>query len=156
MELNAASGTNDQLIATGALTYGGTLVLKNLGGTLAANQTFKVFTAGSFGGSFSSVVSDTPGQTITWDISQLAANGTVKVASAAAAPVTITPVISGGSLTLSWATNQFGWSLQQQINPWTAGIGTNWTTIAGSNGTNQMTFPIDHTKGSVFFRLVFP
>ncbi len=155
IELSKTAGTSDQLVCSSTLTFGGTLVLRNLGGNLAVNDTFKIFTAGAYGGSFGSVLSDTPGQTVTWDITRLAVDGTVKVTSAAAAPVTITPVVSGGSLTLSWPVGQTGWTLQQQINPPGVGIGTNWVTVPGSAATNQMTFPIDPTKGSAFFRLLF-
>jgi hypothetical protein len=138
-----------------SLTYGGTLVLRNLAGTLAVNDSFTLFQAFSYNGAFSSVVSDTPGQTVTWDLSQLAVNGTVKVVTAVPAPPTITPVVSGGNLTLAWPANQTGWTLQEQINPVTVGISTNWVTVPGSTTTNQMTLPIDPTKGTVFFRLVY-
>jgi autotransporter-associated beta strand protein/T5SS/PEP-CTERM-associated repeat protein len=155
MELSKAAATNDQVICSSTLTYGGALVLKNLGGTLAVNDTFKLFSAAAYGGLFSGVVSETPGQTVTWDLSKLAVDGTVKVTSAVAAPVTLTPVVSGGSLTLSWPSSQLGWTLQEQVNPWAVGLGTNWVPVAGSTTTNQMSFTIDHTKGSVFFRLLF-
>jgi hypothetical protein len=45
--------------------------------------------------------------------------------------------------------------LQEQINPVTVGLSTNWVTVPGSTATNQMTFPIAPTNGTVFFRLVF-
>ena len=54
-EQNAS--TNDVVTGVTALTCGGTLVLKNLGGMLAVNDTFKLFNAATYGGSFSSVVS---------------------------------------------------------------------------------------------------
>jgi autotransporter-associated beta strand protein len=155
MELSKTAATNDQVLGVTSLTYGGTLVLKNLAGTLAVNDSFTLFTAGSYHGAFSSVSSETPGQTVTWDVSQLAVNGTVKVASAAPASTTITPVMSGGNLTLAWPAGQTGWTLQEQTNPLTVGISTNWVTVPGSTITNQMTFPIDPTKGTVFFRLVY-
>jgi autotransporter-associated beta strand protein len=155
MELSKTAATNDQVLGVTSLTYGGTLVLKNLAGTLAVNDSFTLFTAGSYHGAFSSVSSETPGQTVTWDVSQLAVNGTVKVASAAPASTTITPVMSGGNLTLAWPAGQTGWTLQEQTNPLTVGISTNWVTVPGSTITHQMTFPIDPTKGTVFFRLVY-
>jgi autotransporter-associated beta strand protein len=155
MELNkAASPSNDQVLGATSLTYGGTLVLKNLAGTLAVNDSFTLFAAAAYHGSYSSVVSDTPGQTVKWDLSQLAVNGTVKVASIAPAQVTITPTVSGGNLTLAWPAGQIGSTLQQQTNPLTVGISTNWVTVSGSTTTNQMTFPIVPTNGCVFFRLV--
>ncbi|MGC3959939.1 MAG: autotransporter-associated beta strand repeat-containing protein [Verrucomicrobiota bacterium] len=62
MEISSTGGSD---LVTGAttITYGGTLVIKNLGGLLASTNTFKLFNAASYNGSFSSVVSQTPGQT---------------------------------------------------------------------------------------------
>jgi hypothetical protein len=37
----------------------------------------------------------------------------------------------------------------------TVGLSTNWVTVPGSTVTNQMTFPIVPTNGTVFFRLLF-
>jgi fibronectin-binding autotransporter adhesin len=157
MELNKTNApSSDQLLGATSLTYGGTLVLHNLGGPLATKDTFTLFSAGSYHGTFSGVESQTPGQTVTWDITQLAVNGTVKVASVApATPPSITPVVGGTNLTLSWPASQIGWTLQQQINPLTVGLSTNWVAVPGSTLTNQMVFPIDQTKGTVFFRLVY-
>ena len=52
--------------------------------------------------------------------------GSFKVATAAPAQVTITPAVSGGNLTLAWPAGQTGWTLQEQTNPLTVGISTNW------------------------------
>jgi autotransporter-associated beta strand protein len=155
MEVSEAAGTSDQLLGVTGLTYGGTLVLRNVAGNLAVSDLFKLFAAGSYNGAFSSVVSETPGQVVTWNISQLAVDGTVTVATVAPAPVKLTPSVSGGNLTLAWPENQIGWTLQEQTNRTTIGIGTNWVAVPGSTTTNQMAFPIDPTLGSMFFRLVY-
>ena len=156
IELAKTNLTSDQVAGTSAVTYGGTLVLKNLGGQLAAGDTFTVFPSGTRTGSFASVLSDTPGQTLTWDISRLTVDGTVKVATATTLPVSLVPLVSGGNLNLSWPLNQLGWELQTQTNPLTIGVSNNWVTVPGSTLTNSVSFPIDSTKGAVFYRLVFP
>jgi autotransporter-associated beta strand protein len=155
MKVSKAAATNDQVLGVSSMTYGGTLVLTNMAGNLAANDSFRLFVAGSYHGAFTNVVSETPGQIVTWDVSQLGGNGTVKVATAVQSQVTITPVVSGTNLTLSWPAGQTGATLQEQINPLTVGISTNWVIVPGSSTTNQMTFPIIPTNGTVFFRLVF-
>ena len=154
MELNGTAKTSDQFVVSGGLTYGGTLVLKNTTGTLAPNDTFTLFpTPGT--GTFT-IVSQTPGQTVTWDTSALATSGTVKVVSAvASAPVAITSANTSSNLTLSWPAGQTGYTLQMQSNPLTVGISTNWVNVAGSSSTNSMTVPINPANGSVFYRLVF-
>ena len=156
MELNKTANTSDLVTGVTTLHYAGTLVLKNLSGALAPNDTFTLFTAGAYTGSFSSVVSETPNQTVTWDTSKLNVDGTVKVLTAAAVPVSITAVVSGGNLTLSWPASQTGWELQAQTNSLAIGISTNWVTVPGSTATNQVSFPLGSTQGSVFFRLILP
>jgi autotransporter-associated beta strand protein len=158
MELNKTANTNDSVTGVTTLTFGGTLVLKNLSGSLAVNDTFKLFDAATYVGSFSSVVSQTLGQTVTWDVSQLApgGNGTVKVLTAVPIPVPITPVVSGTNFNLSWPSNQTGWQLQAQTNSLATGLGTNWVTVPGSTNVNQVTFPINRAQGSVFYRLLLP
>jgi len=156
MEVNKTSMTSDLVTTPSTITYSGTLVLKNLSGTLQPGDTFTLFTAGTRTGSFSSVVSQTPNQTVTWDVSQLTVNGTVKVASAIAAPVTLSSVVSGGNLNFTWPANQIGWQLQHQLNPLTIGISTNWVPVSGSTTTNAVSVPVDINEATEFYRLAFP
>ena len=156
IELAQTNLTSDQVIGTSAVTYGGALVLKNLAGRLAVGDTFTLFPNGTRTGTFASVISDTPGQTVTWDTSKLTVDGTVKVLTAVTLPVQITSTVSGGKLNLTWPLSQIGWELQTQVNPLAIGVSTNWTSVAGSTATNQMSFPINPANGSTFFRLVFP
>jgi len=132
------------------------LVLKNLGGMLAVNDTFKLFDATTYSGSFSSVVSQTPGQTVTWDTSNLAVNGTVRVATAVAVPVTLASVVNGNNLNLSWPANQLGWRLEIQTNSLAVGINTNWFTVPGSTSVTSASIPVVPGNPTVFLRLVFP
>jgi pectin methylesterase-like acyl-CoA thioesterase len=73
-----------------------------------------------------------------------------------AQPVSITPGIANGLLTLSWPANQTGFRLLTQTNPPGVGMTTNWYPIAGSSATNQIVLPIAPEKGSVFFQLSYP
>ncbi len=158
MEVNKTANTSDLVTGASTINYGGTLIIKNLSGALHAGDTFTLFSAGSYTGSFSSVVSQTPNQTVTWDVSQLApgGNGTVKVATVVPAPVSLSSLVSGGKLNFSWPANQIGWQLQHQVNPLTVGIYTNWVPVAGSTSTNAVSLPLDSTEATEFFRLVFP
>jgi len=71
IELNRALSTADRLRVTGSLTYGGTLVVTNAGGTLAYGDTFQLFQAASFSGSFASLSLPPLASGLTWDGSQL-------------------------------------------------------------------------------------
>jgi len=156
MELSKTGQTNDQVVGITTLTYGGNLVLKNLAGKLAAGDTFKLFEAASYHGSFTNVVTQSLGQTVTWDTSRLAVDGTIKVASAVVLRVAITPVVGPSGLTLSWPVSQTGWLLQVQTNALAVGLSTNWVAVPGSTNSNQAIFPIDHASPTVFFRLLLP
>jgi len=57
---------------------------------------------------------------------------------------------------LSWPQDHSGWFLQIQTNGVGFGLGTNWFTLPGSDLTNQVTIPVDPSKGSVFLRLTCP
>lgn len=98
MDLNKTAATRDQ-ITCASITYGGTLSLTNLAGTLAAGDSFKLFNAASYGGSFASVTPAAPGAGLAWDLSQL--NSGIIGVVAAGGPVVNVPQISGGNLILS-------------------------------------------------------
>jgi hypothetical protein len=67
-------------------------------------------------------------------------------------PGLILTSFGGGSLTLSWPTNQ-GWTLQAQTNAPGVGLGTNWVNVPGSTTLTNLVIPITPTNGSVFYRL---
>jgi autotransporter-associated beta strand protein len=54
-ELNAATRTNDLVRGLTSVTYGGTLTLSNLAGTITPSNTFKLFSANSYGGAFAAL-----------------------------------------------------------------------------------------------------
>jgi hypothetical protein len=71
-------------------------------------------------------------------------------------PTTLSTILTGNMLNLSWPSNYLGCRLQVQTNSLNAGVGTNWVPVTGSTSTNQMFVPINPTNGSVFFRLTYP
>lgn len=85
MEVDTANATNDVLRSSGgssSITYGGTLNVVDLAGNSLTNgSSFKLFSATSYSGSFSSVVPATPGAGLTWNTSALTTSGTLSVAS---------------------------------------------------------------------------
>src|SRR5207245_3725805 len=114
-KLNAAAATNDVLATAGVLTYGGTLSLTNLGGTLTSNSTFKLFSAapGNYSGSFSAIVPASPGGGLGWNTNTLSTDGVLRfVATVNTSPTNITVLANNGSLTLSWPADHTGWRLQ--------------------------------------------
>ncbi len=78
MKLNrAGTPSSDQIISTlGSITYGGTLVVTNIGAKLQAGDTFTLFSAPALLNAFSTLVLP---NYYNWDTSKLTVNGTIKV-----------------------------------------------------------------------------
>ena len=157
LELNQAAATNDSVAGLSSVTFGGTLSLANLAGTLTTNDSFKLFSAGSYGGAFTSVTPAVPAPGLAWDLSTLTTDGTLRLLSTVSlAPFNLGTVVSNGTLTLSWPADHIGWRLQVQTNDVFTGLGTNWQDVSGATLTNQENFLMDTTQGSVFYRMLFP
>lgn len=155
IEIRCAPTTNDLLRANGTLTYGGSLVVTNLVGTLAVGDSFKIFDATSYTGHFTSTNLPSLSAPLAWQFTP--SNGTLSVMSTVATnPTNITAALVGNALQLSWPANHLGWRLEAQTNALTTGLNTNWFTVTGSTATNLVVLPLDVAPGSVFFRLVYP
>ena len=95
------SPSSDSITSGGALTFGGTLTLSSVGATLAANDSFTIFSAGGTG-VFTSFSPATPGTGLVWDTSSLNSSGIIKVAALAA---TITaPAVFPAAVTNTYGT----------------------------------------------------
>jgi autotransporter-associated beta strand protein len=94
--------TNDVVEAATNITYGGTLNLVNISGSpLATGNSFPVFNAASYSGSFATITPATPGPGLAWDTSQLSSGIINVVASSSSGPVIGGTAISGGNLVFS-------------------------------------------------------
>jgi hypothetical protein len=153
--------SSDALGVLGTLTYGGTLHINRIGtNNLAAGNTFKLFNFATAPlGSFA-VTANTPGQFVTWDTSQLAVDGTIRVVSVIdSTSPTLVSGISGGMLHLSWPAGHIGWRLLVQTNRLASGISGNpqdWGTVPGSTTVNSVSLPIETGKPTEFYRLSYP
>ncbi len=102
MEVNLNTRTNDVVVGLTNVTYGGTLVVSNIGAQILTNgAAFKLFNATHYNGSFASIQPPTPGPGLLWDPSSLTVNGKLKVVGC---PVlTVTPAtLPGGQLGASY------------------------------------------------------
>lgn len=158
MEIDNAAGTNDVINAAG-ITYGGKLVVTSLAGTLAGGSKFKLFNAASYSGSFASTELPALTGELSWDLSGLTLDGTIKVIGVPKTPTNITWSLSSSGLKLSWPADYTGWQLLVQTNGLASGVSTNpldWDLVPGSTATNEVTLPIDNTKPAQFYRLANP
>lgn len=145
--------TNDLIKVAGAANYGGTLQLTNSGVTALTNgAAFKLFSAGSFTGNFTSIVGS-PGSGMNWSFNPTNGTATVVGGGMASNPTNITCSVSGGQLTLSWPDDHLGWTLQAQTNTLGAGLSTNWVDVPGSSSSTQSVITIDPSAPTVFYRL---
>lgn len=156
MEISRNSGvlTSDQVTGLTQVNYGGALTVNNVGPEqLHVGDTFQLFSAGTYAGSFASVSLPAP---YIWATNL--AIGTIQVTGLGVAtnPTNILATVVGGNLQISWPADHTGWRLQMQTNSLAVGLSTNWTTVAGSTTTNQVSVPLDSTKPAEFFRLVLP
>jgi hypothetical protein len=152
MKLNKQAGTNDQIIGINTLVYGGTLAVTNLAGTLAAGDSFPLFSATSYQGAFSSISPATPGPGLVWDLTGLTNNGTLNIVAGAPNPPHIGAiVISGSSVILSGTGGTAGTNYYVLTSTNVALPLADWTSVAtnvfdGSgnfNVTNAVNGPIE-------------
>ncbi|HEY9508890.1 MAG TPA: hypothetical protein VIV82_03430, partial [Verrucomicrobiae bacterium] len=157
-KIDKGSTTQDSIQGLAKVTYAGTLTVTNLSGSLAINDSFKLFDAAVYEGSFSTVVPVTPGVGLAWDTTQLAVDGTLRIVEGSSVnpdPTNITFKLSGGQLELSWPQDHIGWRLQTQTNSLSTGLKNNWVDVADSVSTNRVFLPISRDNGAVFFRLIY-
>ena len=95
------SGTNDVVQAGANITYGGTLNLANISGApLAVGNTFQIFSAANYSGSFSSITPATPGAGLAWNTTQLS-SGVISIVAGSSSPLVNATRVSGGNLIFS-------------------------------------------------------
>jgi len=157
VDVNSGATPASDVITAASVTFGGTLAVNNLGPAFAAGNSFKLFDAAAYSGSFSEITPATPGDGLSWDTSMLAVDGTLKVKTAVSTePPPIAFEVKPGSIDLSWPPTHLGWRLEAQTNSITTGISVNWVTVPDSSTTTSVSMPIDPANGTVFFRLVYP
>ncbi len=79
MEINKSLGTNDSVVGLASVTYGGTLMVNNLAGTLSVFDSFKLFDSASYAGAYDLLELPALGAELFWDTSKLTVTGTIRV-----------------------------------------------------------------------------
>jgi hypothetical protein len=149
------ANTNQIILNAGTnwLYYSGILDVINSGAAPVAGNSYILFNAPNYGGSFTSTSFPSLPSGLSW-VDNLATSGSIAVTSTSAGSPIITLSRSGNLLTLSWASTTFpGYSVQAQTN--SAGIHSNWSAI-GSGTVSPFSIAINPTNPPVFFRLSNP
>jgi hypothetical protein len=157
---DSGSPTNDAVAGVTTFKFGGTLLVTNIGATaLMAGDTFQLFSAMTYNGSFATTNLPPLGNNLYWT-NTLGANGQLAVVAAISlVPTNLIASLSGTNLILSWPSDHTGWRLLMQTNNLAGGISSDtndWTPLPASQTTNQLTLPLDGTKPVEFYRLVYP
>ena len=150
VKINKSAGTHDLFSGQSSVTYGGTLTVTNLAGTLTTSDTFTLFSPGASASNFASILGS-PGAGLAYHF----ANGVLSVVAVNTNSPKIQFSASGNTLTLAWPTNLY-WILQAQTNSSSVGLSTNWADVAGSGSVTNMNFTINPTNPTVFYRLRLP
>ena len=96
LNINGDTSSADNLGGLSGVTYGGTLTVTNLGtAPLANGQSFTLFTlaSGTYGGAFANLNLPLLPSGLSWDVSQLTVNGSIRVINTA--PL-VPPVLASG------------------------------------------------------------
>jgi hypothetical protein len=152
------SGTNDVIQSTGAgIMYGGTLNLVNLNAApLAAGNSFQIFNANSYAGSFSIITPAAPGAGLVWDTTQLN-TGKLNVIAAPSPPVVNNITVSGNNLIFSGTNGVSGGSYIVLVSTNLTTPLINWTALVtnafDANGVFHVTNIIAPGTPQLFYRL---
>lgn len=161
LELNATTPTNDTVKTVGAISYAGTLVVNNTSGTLSAGQSFKLFEATGYSGSFSTITLPALGANLAWT-NRLAVDGTIAVFSTAPVtpPVFNSAMAIGSNLVLSGTNGPANGSYYVLSSTNVALPMTNWLRLAtnqfNASGNFNLTNPINSAEPQLFYRLQLP
>jgi autotransporter-associated beta strand protein len=156
------NGTNnDELVSTGgAISYGGTLVVSNIGGPLTLGTTYTLFSGASYPSSFSSITLPSLGANLVWQ-TNLTTSGSIAVASSLPpSPPAINLVAqSGGNLVFSGTNGPASGTYYVLSSTNLALPVTNWTVIATNTfnaGSFSVTNPISAGGPPTFFTIAVP
>jgi autotransporter-associated beta strand protein len=157
MKLDKINGTNDGLSVGGTLTYGGMLNVTSLSGTLAAGDSFKLFNASAYAGSFSTTNLPALGSGLVWDTSHLI-NGILNVVSVIKPTPFITSFSLSGTNLVFTGTNGLANGPYVLLTSTNVALPlTNWTAIAtnafDSNGQFNLTNGINPDEPQQFYIL---
>jgi hypothetical protein len=153
----AGAPTNDVIQAGTNIAYGGTLMLTNLAGTLAAGDAFRLFSAPSYSGAFTNITPAIPAINLAWNTNGLS-TGTVSIVSAPTRPPRLSGAVADGtSLVISGSNGVPGWTYCILTSTNLAVSPADWIVVAtntfDASGRCVATNVIDPNTPQRFYRL---
>jgi hypothetical protein len=149
--VDKGDSTNDIVSGVKNITYGGSLVVTNIGSTPLANgDQYQLFSfSGTESGNFNSITI-LPANGLTGSFNPATGVLTITGTPIPTTPTNLLVSVTGGQINLSWPTNYLGWSLQMQTN----NLSTNWITVPGSWLLTSTNYPLLNWQ-TVFFRMFY-
>jgi hypothetical protein len=158
MKLDKSNLTND-LLQAGSVTYGGTLVLSNLSASVEIGDRFKLFSAASYAGKFTSILPSIPRAGRAWDTNSLT-SGVLGVIAAPTPPPQVGFGLSGTNLVIGGTSTLYSVTCYLLASTNLALPLANWTPVAtngfDSSGALSLTIGLDPNSPQTFFRLCVP
>ncbi len=151
---------NDSAIVFGALTNGGTLIVTNSGGSaLAAGDSFELFNAGSYNGTFANVVLPTLNPGLAWNTNALNSSGVISVVSTVP-PVINSVLLSGNNFVFTGTGGMAGTNFYVLASTNISIPLSNWTRLFTNqfdgNGSFSVTNALDANSPQNFYLLQLP
>ena len=158
-ELNKSALTNDSIRVLADVSLGGTLIVSNISGTLAAGDSFKLVDAATYSGSFSTVILPSLNAGLVWNTNSLNSSGIISVVSTAT-PVFASSSISGNNLLMTGSNGTANTSYYVLTSTNVALPMTNWARLITNqfDGSGNFIFSnsIDPATPRLFYRLQLP
>jgi autotransporter-associated beta strand protein len=147
-EISKSPLTNDCAKIFGALTNGGTLIVTNISAVaLAAGDSFKLFNAAGYSGTFASVILPPLAAGLAWNTNSLNTSGTLSVA-IITKPVIGTVSISGGGLALAGTGGVANANFYLLGSTNLSTPVTNWTRLLTNQFDNSGNFNFTNPRGT--------
>jgi len=149
--------TSDKISVSGALTFGGTLVVTNIGSSaLAAGDVFDIFDSPTVNGAFATTNLPSLDAGLVWNTSSLGKDGTLRVEKNSTAPQIRNVTLQNGSLTLQVQTTAGANYLLETTLSLSEPVV--WTTLSTNVGTGEvMSFSTPATNNTQqYYRINCP
>jgi autotransporter-associated beta strand protein len=140
-EVNLGTRTNDSVFGPANVSYGGTLVITNIGTQAFTNGTvLKLFTATNYTPGNVSIQPVVPGTNLMWDASQLAVNGTLRVTTTTPTSISGVGRLNDGNVTFT-ITGGVGQAYSVRASANVAAPVASWTVLeSGTLPSSNYTF----------------
>jgi hypothetical protein len=139
MRIRASDGACDLVTNIGTVYYGGTLNVANLGGALAAGQSFQLFAATNFSSTFTTLNLPALGGGLAWSFNPTNGVLSVNTSSIVSSNAFLTSLVisPAGTLNPAFTTNNFSYTA---TNPYVNNPVTVTATAADPGATLQLNF----------------